>query len=90
MHYSLVVSTSKIYSNLCEAESRLEEKQKWNANNSEHDLLLDDRLEVISVRLFIKQTTFNIDIYVILNHNNIRVLKMYIYIIFLDTTVCRN
>jgi len=48
MHYSLVVSTSKIYSTLCEAESRLEEKQKWNvaSNNSENELLLNDRLEV--------------------------------------------
>jgi len=48
IHYTLVISTSKIYSTLCEAENRLEEKQKLNvtSNNSEYDLTLNDRLEV--------------------------------------------
>lgn len=48
MKYSLVISTSKIYTSLCEAESRLEEKQILNLtqNDSEDDLSLDDRLDV--------------------------------------------
>lgn len=48
MKYTLVISTSKIYTTLCEAESRLEEKQKLNlnSNDSGDDLSLFDRLDV--------------------------------------------
>lgn len=46
MKYSLVVSTSKIYTTICEAELRLEEKQNINFTYSDDDLRLDDRLEV--------------------------------------------
>lgn len=46
MKYSLVVSSSKIYTTICEAEHRLEEKQKTNFSYSDDDLRLDDRLEV--------------------------------------------
>ncbi|KAF0767360.1 protein NDNF [Aphis craccivora] len=46
MKYSLVVSTSKIYTTICEAELRLEEKQNINFTYSDDDLRLDDRLEI--------------------------------------------
>jgi len=45
MKYSLVISSSKIYSTICEAENRLEEKLKTNMTYYEDDLP-DDRLEV--------------------------------------------
>jgi len=46
MKYSLVISSSKIYSSICEAENRLEEKLKTNFTYTEDDLQPDDRLEV--------------------------------------------
>lgn len=46
MKYSLVVSSSKIYSTICEAEMRLEEKLKSNSTYTEDDLQPEDRLEV--------------------------------------------
>lgn len=48
MEYCLVISTTKIYSTLCEAESRLKEKEKWTmmSNYSDDELPLEDRLEV--------------------------------------------
>lgn len=46
MKYSLVISSSKIYSTICEAEMRLEEKLKTNLTYTEDDLQPEDRLEV--------------------------------------------
>jgi len=46
MKYSLVVSSSKIYSTICEAEMRLEEKLKTNLTYTEDDLQPEDILEV--------------------------------------------
>ncbi|XP_015379076.1 PREDICTED: uncharacterized protein LOC107173166, partial [Diuraphis noxia] len=46
MKYSLVISSSKIYSTICEAENRLEEKLKTNLTYYEDDLRPDDRLEI--------------------------------------------
>lgn len=48
MKYSLVISMSKVYLTLCEAEGRLKNQQTWNStlNYSEDDLPPDDRLEV--------------------------------------------
>lgn len=46
MKYSLVISSSKIYSTICEAENRLEEKLKTNLTYYDDDLRPDDRLEV--------------------------------------------
>jgi len=46
MQYSLVVSSSKIYTTFCEAANRLEEKQKPNLTYLDDDSRLEDRLEV--------------------------------------------
>ncbi|XP_022176309.1 protein NDNF-like [Myzus persicae] len=46
MKYSLVISSSKIYSTICEAEHRLGEKLKTNLTYYEDDLRPDDRLEI--------------------------------------------
>ncbi|CAI6361714.1 unnamed protein product [Macrosiphum euphorbiae] len=46
MKYSLVISSSKIYSTICEAEMRLEEKLKTNLTYTEDDLQPEDRLEI--------------------------------------------
>lgn len=58
MKYSLVISTSKIYTSLCEAESRLEEKQILSLTpNDSEDLSLDDRLDV-NIIIFIHKIKY--------------------------------
>lgn len=53
--YSIVISTSKIYSTLCEAESRLEENQKWNYTPTyfDDDFPLVDKLEANIMNVYL-------------------------------------
>ncbi|XP_050548742.1 protein NDNF-like [Daktulosphaira vitifoliae] len=51
IEYYLIISTSKIYSTLCEAEGRLEEKQKLiSSSDDDDDISKNDRLEIQYLR----------------------------------------